>query len=74
MEKSLLASRAFWGIVLMGYSFVAAKFGLWQFEDQESMLDVIMDGVTWAAGVGGTLLALWGRLKAQKKITSILPK
>lgn len=69
--KALLASRTFWGAAV---SLGAAALSLGHYTvtaaDQASLVEVF---TSIAAGVGGAV-AIYGRVKATRQITSMLPK
>lgn len=76
--KSALGSLTIWGAVvvvlaqlaqLAGYSISA--------DDQAAMVNLIQSGVTVAttiASIIGALAAIWGRVRAQRPITSAMPQ
>ena len=63
--KSIFASRTFWGGLLAIVAGVLGFFG-WNLtaDDQQALVDL---GVGVAASLGG-LVAIWGRVRASKKI------
>ena len=63
--KSLLASKTFWGGVIAVIAGILGFFG-WTLsaDDQQALIDL---GVGIAASIGG-IVAIWGRVKASKKI------
>ena len=63
--KSLLASKTFWGGVIALLAGVLGIFGYTlSADDQQALIDL---GVGIAASIGG-VIAIWGRVKASKKI------
>lgn len=63
--KSLLASKTFWGGFIAVLAGVLGFFGYQILpEDQAALVDA---GAAVAASVGG-VIAIWGRIKASKKI------
>lgn len=63
--KGLLASKTFWGLVLL----IAARFvpdlGVVSGDELAQAFELILSGV-------GTLLALYGRIKARKTIKGLV--
>lgn len=63
--KSFLKSKTVWGAVVAGLAMLAKilgyEFGL---EDQT----MLVDGIIGAVGIGGSLLAIYGRVVASKKL------
>ena len=66
-NKTLLASKTVWGAVLMLAAVVLNYFGITLSpEDQLQIIDVIVTLV----GAAGSLLAIFGRIVATRKIGS----
>lgn len=67
--KALLASRTFWGAVVAGAS---GLMSLWGYsvlpEDQVQLVDMAATLV----GFAGSGVAIWGRVKAGKRINGVL--
>ena len=63
--KSIFASKTFWGGVIAVFAGIAGFWG-WTLtaDDQQALIDL---GVGIAASIGG-VIAIWGRVKASKKI------
>lgn len=64
-KKSLFASKTFWGAILAGGSALLGIFGV---EVSEGEKNAILEGATAVGAVVGTLVAIWGRFKASKRI------
>ena len=65
--KTLLTSRTFYGVVISALAKLATIYFGYEIDDQ--MQQDIIQFVTMAVGFGGDGLALYGRVKATKKIT-----
>lgn len=63
--KSLLTSKTFWGAAIAGLSAIAGLFGYTVVPEDQTAL---VDNVAGLGGVFGALLAIYGRVKASKKI------
>ncbi len=67
--KTFLASRTIWGVVLMG---VGAILSRWGFDldptVQADLIDKIVSFIPMATEAVGAFLAIYGRIKATKKI------
>lgn len=69
--KSLVASKTFWGaIVALGGS--ALSLGHYTLSPSDAAQAV--DLITGIATAAGSLLAIYGRVKASRQIGSLLPK
>ena len=64
-SKSIFASKTFWGALLAGASALLGIFGVDVAEGEKAAL---IEGVTAVGAVVGTLLAIYGRFKANSKI------
>lgn len=64
-SKFFLASKTIWGLIIAALPTLAPLVGLSLTADDASMLGSHVDGVIQAAGF---LLALWGRVKADKPL------
>ena len=63
--KSLLTSKTFWGGVIALLAGVLGIFGYTLLPEDQAAL---VDGVAAAAAAVGGVIAIWGRVKASKKI------
>lgn len=64
-EKSIFASKTFWGALIAGGSALLAVFGVDVSAGEQSAL---VGGLAAVGGVVGTVVAIWGRFKAEKKV------
>lgn len=61
-QKDLLASKTFWGLVISGVAALCAQLG------------VTIDQATWvndAVVIAGLVMSAYGRIVAQKPVTSV---
>lgn len=63
--KSIFASKAFWGSVIAGLSGLAGIFGV---EVSGVEQETLINGVSAVGLAVGTALAIFGRMRAGKKI------
>ena len=65
--KSFFQSKTIWGILLMISGYIGSKLGV---DIQETDLKVALDVVFNAIEAVGAIIAVYGRVKATKKIGS----
>lgn len=65
--KGLVTSKTFWGVVVM---LVGTALG-WSPADQAATTNDVMTVVQGVATVAGAALAIYGRIKATKKIAGL---
>ena len=63
--KSIFASKTFWGGAIALLAGILGFFGYSLLPDDQA---VLVDGGTAAAAAVGGVIAIWGRVKASKKI------
>lgn len=64
--KSILLSKTFWGAILAG---VSALFGVFGVEISGAEQAILVDSVATVGAVLGTVTAIYGRLRAEKRIS-----
>ena len=71
--KDILTSRVFWGVVLMLAGWALGYFGVTVPQDEKT-IDDILRIVQLVSEIVGAVLAIIGRIKAEKPIKSFLGK
>jgi hypothetical protein len=67
--KTLLTSKTFWGAIIAGVAGLAGAFGHnIPAGDQQDIVNQVSAGAGAAFTVIGAALAIYGRIKAEKKI------
>jgi hypothetical protein len=64
-RKTLFLSKTFWGAMLTGLSAMLAIFGV---DVSEAERNVVVESVATVGAVLGTVTAVYGRFKAEKRI------
>lgn len=70
--KSIFASVTFWGIVISVLSKAAALYLGYEVDEatQRMAVDLTLVLITFLSGFAGDAIALWGRIRATKRIGS----
>jgi len=66
--KSLLTSKTVWGVILM----ILGTFFKWNNEDVRFLTEAAVNIVSLAMEMTGAVLAVYGRMKAEKSIKGVV--
>lgn len=64
-KKSLFTSKTFWGAAVAGLAAILSLFGRTIGQEEQSLL---VDAILALMGAGGALWAVYGRIRAEKRI------